>query len=192
MAEKQVNIKLVVIGGSSGSLEVIMKVLPALKTDFSLPILIIMHRTTAVDSALTELLASRTTLRVKEADEKDVLEPGCIYIAPPDYHLMVETDGTLSLDASEKVHFCRPSIDVSFISAAIACPNAIAGILLSGANADGASGIRQIKEAGGITLVQDPSEASVSYMPEQAILTKSVDTVLKAEDIGPWLNNLSG
>lgn len=192
MAQEQINkTKLVIIGGSSGSLEVIMKILPVLSKDLGVPVIIVMHRNTTADSALTELLASRTQLRVKEADDKDVMEAGCIYIAPPDYHLLIEADGTLSLDASEKVHYCRPSIDVSFMSAAVAYKEDLLAILLSGANADGAAGIREIKEAGGYTVVQDPLEAGVSYMPEQALLTKAVDKIMKAEEIGEWLNAIS-
>ena len=192
MAQEQINkTKLIIIGGSSGSLEVIMKILPVLKKDLGLPIIIVMHRNTSADSALTELLASRTQLKVKEADDKDVLEAGCVYIAPPDYHLLVEADGTLSLDASERVHYCRPSIDVSFMSAAVAYRDELLALLLSGANADGAAGIKEIKEAGGYTIVQDPLEAGVAYMPEQALLTNAVDKVMKAEEIGEWLNNIS-
>ena len=191
MAQEQVNkVTLIIIGGSSGSLEVLMKVLPALRKDFSIPIIIVMHRNTIADSALTELFASRTTLIVKEADEKDQLEPGYIYIAPPDYHLLTEADHTLSLDVSERVHYCRPSIDVSFMSAAVALKQGTIGILLSGANADGAAGIKAIKDAGGYTMVQDPAEAGVSYMPEQAILTNAVDSVMKGEEMAGWLNQL--
>ena len=191
MAQEQVRkIRLIVIGGSSGSLEVIMKILPVLKPDFSIPVIIVMHRNTIADSALTELLSSRTSLSVKEADDKDALEAGTIYIAPPDYHLLMEADGTLSLDASERVHYCRPSIDVSFMSAAVAYKNQVVSILLSGANADGAAGIQTIKQVDGLTVVQDPSEASVAYMPEQALLTRAVDKVMKGEAMGAWLNTL--
>ncbi|RYD80122.1 MAG: chemotaxis protein CheB [Sphingobacteriales bacterium] len=192
MAQEQIkNIKLIIIGGSSGSLEVIMKILPKLKKDFSIPVVIIMHRNTVSDSALTELLASRTFLTVKEAEDKDQLEPGSIYIAPPDYHLLIEADGTISLDASERVHYSRPSIDVSFMSAAVAYKNEGVAILLSGANADGAEGIKAIKDCGGYTIVQDPDEASVGYMPQQALLTKAVDEILSGERMGDWLNALS-
>ncbi len=192
MAQEQINkTRLIIIGGSSGSLEVIMKLLPVLRKDLAVPIIIVMHRNTTADSALTELLASRTQLRVKEADDKDVMEAGCIYIAPPDYHLLVEADGTLSLDASERVHYCRPSIDVSFMSAAVAYKESLLAILLSGANADGAAGIKEIKVDGGYTIVQDPLEAGVAYMPEQALLTNAVDKVMKAEEMGEWLNTIS-
>jgi two-component system chemotaxis response regulator CheB len=191
MAQKQVNkTKLVVIGGSSGSLEVLMKILPHLKKDFPVPVIVVLHRNTTADSALTELLASKTILTVKEADDKEILLPGCLYIAPPDYHLLMEADGSISLDDSEKVHYCRPSIDVSFISAAVAYKNEAMAILLSGANADGAEGIKTIKESGGYTVVQEPEEASVSYMPEQALLTNAVDVIKNSEEITVLLNSI--
>lgn len=191
MAQKQLNrTKLVVIGGSSGSLEVLMKILPQLKKDFPVPVIVILHRNTTADSALTELLASRTILSVKEADDKEMLLPGYLYIAPPDYHLLMEADGSISLDDSEKVHYCRPSIDVSFISAAVAYKEGAMAILLSGANADGAEGIRTIKESGGYTVVQEPEEASVAYMPEQALLTNAVDFIKNSEQITVLLNSI--
>lgn len=191
MAQKQLDrTKLVVIGGSSGSLEVLMKILPQLKKDFPVPVIVILHRNTTADSALTELLASRTILSVKEADDKEMLLPGYLYIAPPDYHLLMEADGSISLDDSEKVHYCRPSIDVSFISAAVAYKEGAIAILLSGANADGAEGIRTIKESGGYTVVQEPEEASVAYMPEQALLTNAVDVIKNSEQITVLLNSI--
>lgn len=193
MAQEQINkIRLIVIGGSSGSLDVLMKILPVLKKDFPVPVVIVLHRNTTADSALAELFSSRTSLAVKEADDKDAMEQGCIYLAPPDYHLLVEADDSLSLDASERVHYCRPSIDVSFMSAAVAYKNELLAILLSGANADGAAGIAAVKEAGGLTVVQDPLDAAVSYMPDQAIMTNAVDKIIKAADIGQWLNEVVG
>jgi two-component system chemotaxis response regulator CheB len=192
MAQDQVNkTKLVVIGGSSGSLEVLIKILPLLRSDVGFPILLIMHRNASADSELTELLASRSKLKVKEAEDKELMEQNCVYIAPADYHVLVESDGTLSLDVSERVHYCRPSIDVSFMSAALAFNKQVLAILLSGANADGAAGIKSIKEYGGVTVVQDPAEASVAYMPEQAILTNAVDRIMQTGDIAAWLNGLA-
>jgi len=191
MAQEQIkNTRLVVIGGSSGSLEVIMKLLPMLKADFAIPVVIVMHRNTTADSALAELLASRTKLKVKEAEDKDMMEPGSIYLAPPDYHLLIEADATLSLDASERVHYCRPSIDVSFMSAAVAYKENVQAILLSGANADGAAGVATIREAGGHTIVQEPAEAGVPYMPEQAIMTNAVDKIMPWSEMVEWLNKL--
>ncbi|HTL08936.1 MAG TPA: chemotaxis protein CheB [Chitinophagaceae bacterium] len=192
MAEKQVKqpTKLVVIGGSSGSLDALVTILPALKKNFSIPVLLIIHRSNAADSGLTDLLASRTSLKIKEVDEKEYLQPGWIYLAPPDYHVLLEEDGSLSLDASEKVFYCRPSIEVSFTSAAQAYGEACIAVLLSGANADGAAAMNKIKAMGGKTIVQDPAEAVVAYMPSQAIQLAAIDEILPAAGIAAFLNTL--
>jgi len=192
MAEKPVkqSIKLVVIGGSSGSLDALVTILPALKKGFSIPVLLVIHRSNAADSGLTEVLASRTSLRIKEVDEKDILQPGWIYLAPPDYHVLLEEDGSLSLDASEKVFYCRPSIEVSFASAAQVYGKHCVAVLLSGANADGAAAMNIIKTLGGRTIVQDPAEAVVSYMPLQAIQLAAADDILPAAGIAALLNTL--
>ena len=192
MAQKQVKKRtaLIVIGGSSGSLDALLILLPLLLPSFSLPIVIVLHRSTSADNGLTDLLAGRTSLHIKEADEKDVLQPGWIYLAPPDYHLLLEENGSISLDASEKVNYSRPSIDVSFISAAAAYGAGLVAVLLSGANADGAQGMRTVKECGGRNIVQDPAEAVVGYMPAQAILLSAVDEVLPAADIAAFMNQL--
>ena len=192
MAEEQINMpgRLIVIGGSSGSLDALLALLPKLAINFRIPILLVVHRGMAADNGLTELLRAKTSLHIKEADEKDRLLPGWIYLAPPDYHVLLENDGTLSLDASEKVHYCRPSIDVSFTSAARAYKGNCIAILLSGANADGAQAMRTVKECGGRNIVQDPDEALVNYMPSQAILLSPVDDVLPAAGIAALLNSL--
>ncbi|MEO6314386.1 MAG: chemotaxis protein CheB [Chitinophagaceae bacterium] len=192
MAEKQVSEtgRLIVIGGSSGSLNALLVVLPALREDFSIPILVVLHRGTSSDNGLAELLSARTTLRIKEVDEKDPLLPGWIYLAPPDYHVLPEMDGTVSLDASEKVHYCRPSIDVSFTSAARVYKKNCIAVLLSGANADGAAAMAAVKKCGGRNIVQDPAEALVDYMPQQAILLSPVDHILPAAGIAAFLNAL--
>ncbi|RZJ80364.1 MAG: chemotaxis protein CheB, partial [Chryseobacterium sp.] len=113
-----------------------------------------------------------------------------IYIAPPDYHLLLEADGTISLDVSEKVNYCRPSIDVTFISAANAYKKGLTAILLSGANADGAAGMIAIHECEGKNIVQHPVESQVSYMPEQAIITGVVDEILSVTEIATFINHL--
>ncbi|MEP6749264.1 MAG: chemotaxis protein CheB [Bacteroidota bacterium] len=183
--------RIIVIGGSSGSLDVLLVLLPLLNKKFSIPILLVLHRGQAADTGLVELLQSKSSLRIKEVDEKDRLAPGWLYLAPPDYHVLLETDGTLSLDASEKVHYSRPSIEVSFTSASAAYGDALVAILFSGANADGAQAMRVVKEHGGMNIVQDPKEAAVNFMPEQAILHAPVDYVLPAKDIATLLNRLS-
>ena len=192
MAEKQVTThqKLIIIGGSSGSLDALLVLLPALKKNFSIPILLVIHRSNTIDNGLVAVLSARISLKIKEADEKEPLLPGWIYLAPPDYHVLLETDGTLSLDASEKVHYCRPSIDVSFTSAAHVYKNNCTAVLLSGANADGATAMKLIKEYGGRTIVQEPAEALVNYMPLQAIQLAVAGEVLPAAGIAALLNTI--
>lgn len=162
--------RLVVIGGSAGSLEIVLSIVAGLPALPHAAVLIVLHRKQSADSVLSGLLASRTNLPVREVEDKDPLVPGSIYLAPPDYHLLLEGRHQFSLDDSEKVHHSRPSIDVSFESAAYAYGADTIGILLSGANADGAEGLLRIKERGGDTLVQDPATAEVYYMPQQALL----------------------
>lgn len=191
MAEEQIaNGRLIIIGGSSGSLEALLALLPLLRHDFSIPIILVLHRSQNADNGLVALLSAKTRLTVKEADEKDILQPGCIYIAPPDYHLLLEEDGSLSLDVSEKVNYCRPSIDVTFASAAPVYTTHLTAVLLSGANADGAAAMGTVKEYGGKNIVQSPGEALVDFMPLQAISSAPVDHVLPAADIAAVLNKL--
>lgn len=191
MEENKITGKLVVIGGSSGSLDALMNILPVLHHDFSLPVVLVLHRGTGADGGLVELLSSKTLLKIKEADEKEMLLPGWIYIAPADYHLLIEEDGTLSLDVSEKVNYSRPSIDVTFSSAAAAYGSRLVAVLLSGANADGAMGMKEIHLSGGRNIVQDPADALVSYMPEQAIQVNRIDDVLNAKEIAALLNTIA-
>jgi len=182
--------QLLIIGGSAGSLEVILEILPLLRSDLDYAIVLVMHRRSG-DSLLTGLLSDRTKLEVREAEEKEAIRPGVIYIAPSDYHLLIELDQTFSLDFSEKIHYSRPAIDASFETAAEAFGSSLAGILLSGANADGAEGLLRIKEAGGMTIVQDPAEASVSYMPQQAIENNAASKILTTRQIIDLLNELN-
>jgi two-component system chemotaxis response regulator CheB len=182
------SLKAFVIGGSAGSLAVLLEVLPLLSGAFDAAIIIILHRKTSTDSVLVELLSTKTFLPVEEVSEKQLIEPAKIYIAPPDYHLLVEQDYTFSLDDSEKVNFSRPSIDVSFESAAEAFKTNLVAILLSGANADGVAGLQAVKAFGGTTIAQRPDTAEVSYMPEQAIQHAAVDFVLSPGEIANFLN----
>lgn len=182
--------ELLVIGGSAGSLEVLLKILPSLREDWSLSMIIVLHRKNESDSTLTDLLAAKTLLPVKEAEEKDVLTPGNIYIVPPDYHLLIEPDRSLTLDASEKVNYSRPSIDVTFISAAEVFGPKLVCLLLSGANADGALGMRMVCETGGFAAVLDPEEAEVPYMPRQAMEATPVNRVLSLKAIPAFVNGL--
>jgi len=168
--------QLLVIGGSAGSLDGILQLLPAVKKLTSLAIVLVLHRRNG-ESILAHLLSERTSWPVKEVEEKEPIVAGTIYIAPADYHLLIEKDKTFSLDYSEKVHYSRPAIDVTFESAAEAYGESLVAVLLSGANADGTDGLRQVKAAGGYTIVQDPAEAVVAYMPQHAIENNTIDKV---------------
>ena len=184
------NCKLLIIGGSAGSLEVILLFLKDLKSNLSFPILLVLHRKSSFDSALTHLISTRTTLPVQEAEEKEQLKAGNIYIAPADYHLLIEKQHTVSLDFSEKVHYSRPSIDITFQTAAEAYGASLVCILLSGANEDGAAGLLAVKEAGGFVVIQDPLTAEVSYMPEQALKVVKPDKLLKATELASFINSI--
>jgi two-component system chemotaxis response regulator CheB len=162
--------RLVVIGGSAGSLEIVLSLVAALPPLPHAAVVVVLHRKQSADSVLTGLLMSRTRLPVKEVEDKEPLMRGHIYLAPPDYHLLLENKEQFSLDDSEKVHHSRPSIDVTFESAVQVFGAGTIGILLSGANADGAAGLQAIRASGGTTLVQDPATAEVYYMPQQALL----------------------
>jgi two-component system, chemotaxis family, protein-glutamate methylesterase/glutaminase len=173
----------IVIGGSAGSLEVILEITNRLPLFATAIIIIVVHRKIDNDSILEDLIAHKTLYPVKEVEDKDPIIPGTIYIAPPDYHLLIENKDTFSLDSSEKVHFSRPAIDVTFESVAEIFTNRVMGILLSGANADGAAGLVCIKEMGGHTLVQNPKTAEMSIMPQQAINRNIVDCIAEPAEI---------
>ena len=170
---------MVAIGGSAGSLEIVLDIVRSIAPDSLDVFIIILHRKNDNESILGDLLSHNTKLRVYEVEDKDIIQPGSIYIAPGDYHLLVENDGSsFSLDSSEKVHYSRPSINVSFQSVAEVFGRRVLGVLLSGANADGSAGLLAIKEAGGHTIIQDPATADVSFMPQQAInMNAGVDIV---------------
>ncbi len=184
-------IEALIIGGSAGSLEVILQMLPKLRKALSFAIIIVIHRKSSLDSTLTGLLSSRTILPVKEAEEKEPILPGNIYIAPADYHLLIESDRSFSLDFSEKILYSRPAIDATFQTAADVYRQHLAGVLLSGANADGASGLLSIQKAGGITLVQDPADAEINYMPNQALARLRPDYILSKSNLAEFINSLS-
>jgi len=181
--------KLIVIGGSAGSLEVILQILPALNPNLNVPVIIVIHRRNSYKSLLATLLSTKTGLKVKEAEEKENILPGNIYLAPADYHLLIEKNFTFSLDLSEKVNYSRPSIDVTFECAAEAYGSNILCILLSGANSDGVEGLKTVKENGGIAAIQDPATAEVSFMPLQALQHVAIDHIFKVAEIAHFINN---
>jgi two-component system, chemotaxis family, protein-glutamate methylesterase/glutaminase len=162
------NHKVIVIGGSAGSLTIALKLLPALRPS-NLSVIIVFHRKQTDDTVLVDILSTRTQFQVREIEDKDILRPQVIYVAPADYHVLVEKDLSLTLDYSEKVNYSRPSIDVTFESAAQACGDRLSCILLSGANADGADGLLIAKSLGARIIIQDPSSAEVPFMPQSAL-----------------------
>jgi len=180
----------VVIGASAGGSSALLKILPALPANFPLPVVVVQHLHPLQDSAALLYRSSGCALTLKEADEKDVLQPGFVYFAPPNYHLLIEDDKTISLSIDPKINYTRPSIDVLFESAVDAFGSGVIGVLLSGANQDGANGLLRIKLRGGTTIVQDPDEAEVSYMPRSAIDLGTPTYVLKAAGIAPVLLKL--
>jgi two-component system chemotaxis response regulator CheB len=177
------NYKIIVIGCSMGGITALEKLLSPLPSSFSIPIVIVQHISPVSENYLVDILNDSCNLIVKEVDEKEKIKKGHIYIAPPDYHVLIETDFTFTLSLEDKVNFSRPSIDVLFETAADCCKNKTIGIILTGANNDGASGLKKIKNAGGITIVQEPIEAKISTMPKAAIKSTGPHYILKLEKI---------
>jgi two-component system chemotaxis response regulator CheB len=182
--------RLLVIGGSAGSLHVILSLLAAIGDSFPMPVLVVLHRNGVFDSSLEDLFSSRTNMSIKEVEEKEPLLNGTVYLCPADYHVLLETDRSFSLDYSERVHFSRPSIDVTFRSAADVYGSGLICLLLSGGNADGADGMQYVQERGGLTLVQDPATAEVPYMPQQAITRMKPDVILPTGEIPGFIRGL--
>ncbi|HEX4084016.1 MAG TPA: chemotaxis protein CheB [Chthoniobacteraceae bacterium] len=161
--------RLVVIGASAGGVEALLTLLPPLPEDYPIPILVVVHRPPRGDGMLQSLLSSQCALRVKEAEDKEDILPGVVYLAPANYHLLVEPNFRLSLSSEEPVNFSRPSIDLLFETAADACGASAVGFILTGANADGARGLARICAAGGLAYVQSPSDAQSDAMPAAAL-----------------------
>ena len=173
----------IVIGTSSGGMNALKFIFTALPEDFSVPIIIVQHISPRSDNQWIELLNNNSNLYLKEADEKEKIENGKIYIAPPNYHLMIERNKTFSLTIDERVNYARPSIDVLFESAAEAYKNKLIGVVLTGSNYDGTNGIKRIQECGGLAIVQNPETAESAYMPASAIAAIHPDYILSLEDI---------
>ena len=181
--------KIIVIGTSIGGLNALETVLPALPRDFDLPVVVVQHRTRDTNHDLCAHLARRCTLPVIEPNDKDDITKGCIYLAPRNYHLLIEDRGfALSIDAP--VMSARPSVDVLFESAADVFPASTIGVILTGTNRDGAAGLRSIKRRGGYTIVEDPETAVARSMPDAAIQSVAPDRVLPLERIAPHLVEL--
>ena len=179
-----------VIGLSSGGMEAMKTFFPLLPEDLPFPVIIVQHISPLSDSQWIPILNRKCSLRIKEADEKEKIEKGNIYVAPPNYHLLIENDHTFSLTTEERVSYARPSIDVLFETAAQAYKDRLVGIVLTGSNHDGSAGLQKIKQCGGLSIVQDPEEAHSSYMPTSAMAAVQPDHILGLREIADLLIKL--
>lgn len=180
----------VVVGASAGGVEAMLTVLSRLPSDFTLPLIIVLHIPEGRRSELSTVFERRLRRPVREVDDKAPVESGVIHVAPPSYHLSIEQDRSFSLSVEPRVHHSRPSIDVLFESAADAYGQALAGVLMTGASHDGASGLLAIHRAGGLTVVQDPREARVATMPEAALRLFRPDHILTLQGISELFADL--
>ncbi|MCX7986878.1 MAG: chemotaxis protein CheB [Bacteroidales bacterium] len=191
MSKTEVNVyKAIIIGGSAGSFQVVTSILQALPADFPLPLLLCLHRLKHVRSGFVEALSLKSKIPVIEPYDKDVIKPGKVYLAPANYHMYIELGNRFALSTEEAVNHSRPSIDLSFIAAAHAFQHKLVGIILSGANKDGAYGLKTIAELGGLTIVQDPSQCEIPTMTETAISLFPKHHVWSVEKITNFLINL--
>jgi two-component system chemotaxis response regulator CheB len=184
-------LEIVMVGTSWGGLSAVSALLTGLPASFQLPMIIVQHRHRASDGGLRQILQERTTLRVCDVEDKAPITPGYVYIAPPDYHTLIDRD-LLSLSTDPPVRYSRPSIDVTFISGADAFGARAIGVILTGANEDGAQGLRRVVDRGGRAIVQDPLTAESPTMPRAALGAVRTARVLRLEEIAPELVRLAG
>ncbi len=182
--------KVIVIGGSAGSFSVLANILSKIPKDFNLPIVICCHRLKHVRSGFIEALEIKSVKKVVEPDDKEGVKKGKVYVAPANYHLGIEIGNSFALSTEEMVNNSRPAIDITFETAAYVYKEKMIGILLTGANKDGAIGMKRVKESGGLTIVQEPSECTIDTMPKAAIAATKIDYVMKVEEIIKFLNDL--
>ncbi|MEO5911260.1 MAG: chemotaxis protein CheB [Pelobium sp.] len=175
--------ELIILAGSAGSFKIIFEIIRKLPKQFQIPVLVVIHRGKEKNNNIEEILSKTSNLIVKQVSDKDEIEKGIIYLAPPDYHLLVEKDKVFSLDISEPVMFSRPCIDITFESAADVYKKGIMAFLFSGANKDGAKGLLKIKNQGGFSYVQHPIDAEVDTMPLAAIELNACTEILHTKEI---------
>ena len=185
MSGEDAGYRIVAVGASAGGLYALRMLVASLPAGFPMPVAVVQHR--SKDSELLcELLQECTAMEVYEVNDKEEARPGCVYIAPPDYHMLVD-DGYFTLSTEAPVRFSRPSIDVTFESAADTYGMDAIGVVLTGANADGSRGLRRIVDAGGLGVVQDPATAEVRVMPQAAARAVPEACVLPMDQIAPYL-----
>jgi two-component system, chemotaxis family, protein-glutamate methylesterase/glutaminase len=182
--------KAVVIGGSAGSFQGIVKILAQLPADFPLPIIMALHRLKHFRHGFVEALSIKSALQITEPDDKDPIRKGIVYLAPANYHMSVELGNHFSLSTESMVNDSRPAIDITLSTAAYAYRNKLVGILLSGANKDGAFGMKCISDKGGLTIVQEPAECMIDTMPKAALALTSINYKMSIAEIINFLNEL--
>lgn len=182
--------KALVIGGSAGSFQGIIKILSQIPTDFALPIIIAMHRLKHVRHGFVEVVSLKSQLKIVEPEDKEPVRKGVVYLAPANYHMSVELGNYFALSTEEMVNSSRPSIDITLSSAAYVYRNKLIGILLSGANRDGGMGMKNIKDKGGLTIVQEPAECMIDTMPKAALALTKIDHTLTIQQIIEFINEL--
>ena len=191
IATGDIKYKAIVIGGSAGSFQGIVKILSQLPSDFPLPIIMCLHRLKHVRNGFVEALSIKSIAEIIEPYDKQQIKKGKVYLAPANYHLTVELGNYFSLSTEEMINNSRPSIDITLHSAAYVYRDKLIGILLSGANKDGGIGMESIKSRGGLTIVQDPQECMIDTMPRAAMAATTIDHVYKIEEIIQFLKELN-
>lgn len=186
----QSDYKAIAIGGSAGSFQGIIKILSQIPEDFSVPIIVAMHRLKHVRHGFLEVVSMKSRLKIVEPDDKESIRKGTVYLAPANYHMSVELGNYFALSTEEMVNSSRPSIDITLASAAYVYRHKLIGILLSGANRDGGLGMKAIKDKGGLTIVQEPSECLMETMPRAALSLTTIDYVLTVDNIVEFLTEL--
>ena len=182
--------KAIVIGGSAGSFQGITRILSGISEDFSLPIIMCLHRLKHVRNGFTEALSIKSIKPVSEPVDKENIKKGNVYLAPANYHLSIELGNSFSLSTEELINSSRPAIDITMETAAYVYKDKLIGIRLSGANKDGAMGMKKIKDRGGLTIVQELSECMIDTMPSAAMQLTEIDHAVKIEEIIQFLNEL--
>ncbi len=182
--------KAVVIGGSAGSFQGIIKILSSIPEDFPLPVIMALHRLKHVRHGFVEAISIKSKLKIVEPEDKEPVRKGMVYLAPANYHLSVELGNCFSLSTEEMVLSSRPSIDITLSSTAYVFRNKLVGILLSGANRDGGMGMKNIKDKGGLTIVQEPAECMIDTMPKAAMALTTIDYTLKIDQIIEFIKEL--
>ena len=180
-------VEAVVLGASAGGVEALSAILPSLPSDYPLPLMVVVHVPPDKPSLLPQLFRAKCGIDVREAEDKEPIQGGTIYFAPPDYHLLVERDKRLSLSSEEPVLYCRPSIDVLFETAAEAYSVGLVGVILTGANSDGALGLQAVWQAGGTALAQRPDQAHAPAMPSAALGACAAAQAMSLEEILVYL-----